>query len=245
MKSNVYAATDALDCDEGVKFFSEKELTELGFEGGKLSKVVEKTDCIIIMMGHSKFERLNLKKIKFLAKKSPGIVDISHVIDPAKVEKYGSEELSSGPNIDNSKEIVIVEGRADVINLMRCGTYNVVAVEGARIPKTIKTLCKEKEATAFLDGDRGGDLILKELIQVTDIKYVTRAPEGREVEELNCKEIFEALEHRKPIEPLLKQTATKKVEVSTKITDILKKLEGTLEAVLLGEKESQIKPSSF
>lgn len=70
-------------------FFSEKELTELGFEGGKLSKVVEKTDCIIIMMGHSKFERLNLKKVKFLAKKSPGIVDISHVIDPAKVEKYG------------------------------------------------------------------------------------------------------------------------------------------------------------
>ncbi len=70
-------------------FFSKKELTELGFEAEKLFKVVEKTDCIIILVGHSKFERLNLKKIKLLAKKSPAIVDISHVIDPLKAEKYG------------------------------------------------------------------------------------------------------------------------------------------------------------
>ena len=167
--------------------------------------------------------------------------EVAETLKVAKVEKYGTEGLSSGPDINSSKEIVIVEGRADVINLMRCGTYNVVAVEGAKIPKTIKTLCKEKEATAFLDGDRGGDLILKELIQVTNLKYVARAPEGREVEELNCKEIFEALEKREPIMQLQKQTATKKVEFSNKITDIQKKLEGTLEAVLLSEQENQIK----
>jgi len=70
-------------------FFSKKELIELGFEGEKLSKVVEKTDCLVILVGHSKFERLNLKKIKFLAKKSPAIVDLSHVVDPLKAEKYG------------------------------------------------------------------------------------------------------------------------------------------------------------
>ena len=70
-------------------FFAKKELTELGLEAEKLSKVVEKTDCVIILTGHSKFERLSLKKVKLLAKKSPAIVDIGHVIDPLKAEKYG------------------------------------------------------------------------------------------------------------------------------------------------------------
>jgi nucleotide sugar dehydrogenase len=70
-------------------FFSKKELTELGFEAEKLSKVVEKTDCLIILTGHDKFARLNLKKVRLLAKKSPAIVDISHVIDPSKAEKQG------------------------------------------------------------------------------------------------------------------------------------------------------------
>jgi len=70
-------------------FFAKKELTELGLEGEKLSKVVEKTDCIVILTGHSKFERLSLKKMKLLAKKSPAIVDIGYVIDPLKAEKYG------------------------------------------------------------------------------------------------------------------------------------------------------------
>jgi nucleotide sugar dehydrogenase len=70
-------------------FFSKKELRELGCEGEKLSKAVEGTDCVIILVGHSKFERLNLKKIKFLAKKTPAIVDLGHVIDPVKAEEYG------------------------------------------------------------------------------------------------------------------------------------------------------------
>lgn len=70
-------------------FFTKKELTELGFEAEKLSKVVEKTDCLVILAGHSKFERLNLKKVRLLAKKSPAIVDISYVIDPLKAERCG------------------------------------------------------------------------------------------------------------------------------------------------------------
>jgi len=70
-------------------FFSKKELTELGFETEKLSRVVEKTDCLVILTGHAKFARLNLKKVRLVAKKSPAIVDISHVINPAKAEKQG------------------------------------------------------------------------------------------------------------------------------------------------------------
>jgi len=163
--------------------------------------------------------------------------EVAETLKVAKVEKYGPEELSAGPEVESAKEIVIVEGRADVINLMRCGIHNVIALEGAKVPETIKKLCREKEATAFLDGDRGGDLILKELLQVTNVKYVARAPRGKEVEELNCKEIFEALASKVPIEELFKPKKEKrKVELPKEIVQIAKDLEGTLEAVLLNEK---------
>jgi len=164
--------------------------------------------------------------------------ELAETLKVAKVEKYGPEELSAGPEIDSAKEIILVEGRADVINLLRCGIHNVIALEGAKVPETIKKLCKEKEATAFLDGDRGGDLILKELLQVTNVKYVARAPRGKEVEELNCKEIFEALEAKVPVEELFKPPKREKrrVELPKEIVQIAKELDGTFEAVLLNEK---------
>jgi DNA primase len=164
--------------------------------------------------------------------------ELAETLKVAKVEKYGPEELSAGPEIDSAKEIILVEGRADVINLLRCGIHNVIALEGAKVPETIKRLCKEKEATAFLDGDRGGDLILKELLQVTNIKYVARAPRGKEVEELNCKEIFDALAAKVPVEELFKPPKREKrrVELPKEIVQIAKELDGTFEAVLLNEK---------
>ncbi|MEM2465827.1 MAG: DNA primase DnaG [Candidatus Bathyarchaeia archaeon] len=164
--------------------------------------------------------------------------ELAETIKIAKVEKYGPEELSAGPEIDGAKEIILVEGRADVINLLRCGIHNVIAIEGTKVPETIKKLCKEKEATAFLDGDRGGDLILKELLQVTNIKYVARAPRGKEVEELNCKEIFEALEAKVPVEELFKPPKREKrrIELPKEVVQIAKELDGTFEAVLLNEK---------
>ncbi len=167
--------------------------------------------------------------------------EVAETLKWAKVEKYGPEELSAGPDIDSAKEIIIVEGRADVINLLKCGIRNVIAVEGAKIPETIISLTKQKEATALLDGDRGGDLILKELMQVARIKYVARAPSGREVEELSCKEIFEALERKVAVEELLrKKKRGFAVAVPKRVVEITKELEGTLEAVLLDEKMEEI-----
>jgi DNA primase len=166
---------------------------------------------------------------------------VAETLKIAKVEKYGSEELSAGPEVDSSKEIILVEGRADVINLMRCGMLNVLALEGAKVPDTVKKLSREKEMTAFLDGDRGGDLILKELLQVTETRYIARAPRGKEVEELNCKEIFDALEAKVPMEePSKPKREKQKVEVSKQVVEIAKALEGTLEAVLLNEKLEQV-----
>jgi len=163
--------------------------------------------------------------------------EVAETLKALKVEKYGPEKLSAGPEVSSAKEMIIVEGRADVINLMRCGIYNIIAVEGTKIPETIKKLSKEKEATAFLDGDRGGDLILKELLQVANVKYVSRAPRGKEVEDLNCKEIFEALKNKSSVEePSKPRREKRKIEVSKEIVQTIKELEGTLEAILLNEK---------
>jgi len=167
--------------------------------------------------------------------------EISNTMKLGKVEKYGPEELPAGPGLDSSKEIVIVEGRADIINLMRCGINNTVALEGAKVPESIKKLTKEKESTALLDGDRGGDLILKELLQVTSIRYVARAPRGKEIEECNCKEVSEALDNKVSVTEVFKPKRERpKTEVPEAIGKAAKALQGTLEAVLLNEKMEQI-----
>lgn len=173
--------------------------------------------------------------------------EVSDTLKLGKVEKYGSDELPAGPELASAKEIIVVEGRADIINLMRCGLLNTVALEGAKVPESIKKLCKEKEATALLDGDRGGDLILKELQQVTDVKFVARAPRGKEIEECNCKEIFGALEARVPLfeqpQPQPSRPARKekvKVELPKEVAEMIKTLDGTLEALLLNDKQEVI-----
>jgi DNA primase len=166
--------------------------------------------------------------------------EVSETLKPTKVISYGPEELTATPGIEDAKEVTLVEGRADVINLLRCGITDVIALEGAKVPETIITLSKEKETTAFLDGDRGGDLILKELLQVTDVKYIARAPQGREVEEIGCKEIFNALEQKIPIEKLKGKRERRKVMLPKKAVEIAQELQGTLEAVLLNEKMEQI-----
>src|SRR5512139_774500 len=155
---------------------------------------------------------------------------ISDTMKLGKVEKFGSEDLPAGPTLNEAKEIIIVEGRADIINLMRCGLTNTVALEGAKVPESIKKLTKEKEATALLDGDRGGDLILKELLQVTSIKFVGRAPRGKEIEECNCKEITDALDARMPIADLNKQPKREKpkTELPEIVSKTAKQLLGTL-----------------
>jgi DNA primase len=124
---------------------------------------------------------------------------------------------------------------------MRCGINNTVALEGAKVPESIKKLTKEKESTALLDGDRGGDLILKELLQVTSIRYIARAPRGKEIEECNCKEISEALDNRVSVTEVFKPKRERpKTEVPETIGKAAKALQGTLEAVLLNEKMEQI-----
>jgi 5S rRNA maturation endonuclease (ribonuclease M5) len=128
---------------------------------------------------------------------------LDEVREAIRVEKIGSlgdEKIPAGPNVMDSDAIIIVEGRADVINLLKYGIKNAVAVEGTNVPAQIVDLADKKTATAFLDGDRGGELILRELLQVADIDYVAFSPRGKSVEDMARKEIIKALRNKVPVE---------------------------------------------
>lgn len=116
---------------------------------------------------------------------------------------FGKENLPMGPNVIDSDAILVVEGRADVLNLLKYGIKNSIAVGGTNVPQSIIDMCKKKTCTAFTDGDRGGELIVKELLQVADIDYIARAPDGKGVEELVHKEIVKSLRQKIPVEQAL------------------------------------------
>ena len=131
---------------------------------------------------------------------SEGEESLKDIVDSAKKGRlitYGKENLPAGPAVTSSDTLIVVEGRADILNLLRAGIENTIAVEGTSVPDTVKELARRgKTMYAFLDGDRGGDLILKELMQVAKIERVYRAPRGREVEELTPIEILDILRGR-------------------------------------------------
>jgi DNA primase len=126
--------------------------------------------------------------------------DVRQVIRIEKIGSIGDEKLPAGPNVLESDAIIIVEGRADVLNLLRYGIKNAVAVEGTHIPRTVEELCEKKTATAFFDGDRGGELILRELLQVADIDFVAFSPKGKSVEDMARKEVIKTLRNKVPVE---------------------------------------------
>ncbi len=126
--------------------------------------------------------------------------NVRQAVQVEEISNFGQDHCPAGPNIDKSDAIIIVEGRRDVLNLLKYGIKNVIAVGGTNIPKTVSELTKERISTAFVDGDRGGELILKELLQTADIDFVARAPATREVEEIPQKLIMKALKNKIPAE---------------------------------------------
>src|SRR5208282_1308286 len=186
------------------------------------------------------------------------VKEVSGVIRGSDVVEYGPDHLPAGPEVSSSPSIILVEGRADIVLLLRCGIKNAVAIEGPKIPHTIIELCKTKETTAFLDGDRGGDLILKELMQVAPVDYVARAPLGKEVEELTPKEIMKCLREKVPVEngkqisqrpqpieapyspPIPRPPPPVQVQLPQNLVAKARELRGMLEGVLLDQNMSEV-----
>jgi len=119
----------------------------------------------------------------------------------ADINEYGEDKLPSGDL--SGEEIIVVEGRADVVNLMRNGVSNVIAMNGTKLPKTVSELSLKKDVTLFVDGDRGGKLIVQNVIDNARIKEIAVAPDGKEVEELTGKEILQALRKKMPVKEFL------------------------------------------
>ncbi|MCP2507332.1 MAG: DNA primase DnaG [Candidatus Thalassarchaeaceae archaeon] len=107
--------------------------------------------------------------------------------------------MTAGPNVENSEAIIIVEGRNDVRNLLKYGIKNAIATMGSGINSELLTLAsKKKIVTAFLDGDRGGKLLLMELSGKLgkSLTHVSIAPQSREVEHLEGKVITKCLNQK-------------------------------------------------
>ena len=146
-----------------------------------------------------------------LQEESKGVgVDLTEAVRKAvqveEITTYGSEHLPAGPNVDQADALIVVEGRSDVLNLLRCGIKNVIAVEGTSVPQTVKDLSRGKTVTAFTDGDRAGELILREMLQTMDVDFVARAPRGSEVEELTQKQLLKCLRNKIPINQYLEMS---------------------------------------
>jgi DNA primase len=155
---------------------------------------------------------INRAKELLLDSFEEGTIDSYELLDEVresirveKISTIGEDKVPAGPNVIDSDAIIVVEGRADVINLLKFGIKNAVGVEGTHISRTIIDLCEKKTATAFLDGDRGGELILRELLQVAEIDYVAYSPRGKSVEDMTRKEINKALRNKIPVEYVKEQ----------------------------------------
>jgi DNA primase len=145
----------------------------------------------------------------------------------------GREKLAAGPGVEHANEIILVEGRADVVTLVKFGINNVLSIGGGRIPEDIREIVKGKKVTAFLDGDRGGALNLRKLMQTVKIDFVAIAPKGKEVEELKPEEIYESLANKKPINAYL----IEENEELKDYKDFIDKVIGQLEALLIKNNE--------
>ncbi|MBX4195965.1 DNA primase [Candidatus Pacearchaeota archaeon] len=163
----------------------------------------------------------------------------------ARIQEYGAEKVPAGDLSGN--EIIVVEGRADVVNLLKNRVNNVVGMNGTKLPAEIARLGETKELTLFIDGDRGGKLIAKNVIHNAKIVYVAVAPDGKEVEELTGKEILIALRRRIPVseytrregrfdsysEPEQEEKKEFEGDIKTAVKDVYEKIKGSKNAVLV------------
>ncbi|MEJ2268073.1 MAG: DNA primase DnaG, partial [Nanoarchaeota archaeon] len=140
----------------------------------------------------------------------------------AGVQEYGKNKLPCGDL--SGKEIVVVEGRADVLNLIRAGVRNAIAMNGTKLPDEIKELSKEKDVTLFVDGDRGGKLIIQNVLDNANIDYIAMAPDGKEVEELTGKEILMNLRKKVSLAEYLRRSGSKIKEAPEKVPELKKDL---------------------
>ncbi len=172
----------------------------------------------------------------------------------ANVQEYGESKLPYGDL--SGKEIIVVEGRADVLNLLRAGVKNVIAMNGTKLPSEIKELSKEKDITLFVDGDRGGRLIAQNVVDNAKVRFIAVAPDGKEVEELTGKEVLMCLRKKNSVEDFfsrnnnngsfLSERHKREIELDKKkLKEISEKNKNSEKAIFLDENLDEMKKVSI
>ncbi|MGC8982758.1 MAG: DNA primase DnaG [Desulfurococcaceae archaeon] len=221
----------------------------------KLRKVINRAVEILKVWGKEKAP--DIKEI---------IKTVQERLKTPEPTSYGPEELPAGPDVDKSDTIIVVEGRADVINLLRYGYTNVIALGGARrVPETLKNLASIKKVVLLVDGDHGGDLVIREVLRTMKVDYIARAPSGVEVEDLTGRELEEVLSKAQPVfdylnervkedkeaealiqaqkklHKLIEEKAEEVISIPSKIVEVAKALQGTLESILYSSSWDEVK----
>ena len=172
----------------------------------------------------------------------------------ASIQEYGDEKLPAGDL--SGQEVIVVEGRADVLNLMKAGVNNVIAMNGTKLPDGVKELSQKKDIILFIDGDRGGKLIAQNVVDNAKVKYIAVAPDGKEVEELTGKEVLIHLRKKVPVEEFfsrgkhprklfVRTEISKKATIDKKkLKEIFEKNKGSGKALLLDSSLNEIKKVS-
>jgi len=156
-----------------------------------------------------------------------------------EIVSYGEEKIPAGPDVEKSREIILVEGRADVNVLLKAGYGNVISIEGGNIPKSVVELTKRKDkVTVLLDGDTAGDKLLKTVLERCKVDYIARAPKGKEVEELTPSEVRRILRNKEEVERVISKLHIPKLskEEREKALTIAENIYGKLKAVFLDGK---------
>jgi len=164
--------------------------------GNKRKYIIERAKKLMADLGSRTDSREISKKVKESAR-------------VADVKEYGKEKIPYGDL--SEKELIVVEGRADVLNLLRTGVKNVISMNGTKLPDSIKELSEKKDITLFVDGDRGGKLIIRNVLDNATVKYICVAPDGKEVEELSGKEVLQALRKKMSVEEFLEKNKNEKM----------------------------------
>ncbi|MDD4353475.1 MAG: DNA primase DnaG [Candidatus Nanoarchaeia archaeon] len=147
-----------------------------------------------------------LKKLNMDSTDSQEIMDkVQENFRTSSIIEYGKDKLAASEDIEETEEAIIVEGRADVANLVKYNIKGVIAINGVNVPDSIRPILESKSTTLFIDGDRGGEMIAKKLMSKGDIDFIAIAPDGKEVEELAGKEIFKCLRNRMKMSDYLNQ----------------------------------------
>jgi len=221
----------------------------------KLRKVINRAVEILKVWGKEKAP--DIKEI---------VKTVQERLKTPEPTSYGPEELPAGPDVDKSDTIIVVEGRADVINLLRYGYTNVIALGGARrVPETLKNLASIKKVVLLVDGDHGGDLVIREVLRTMKVDYIARAPSGVEVEDLTGRELEEVLSKAQPVfdylnervkedkeaealiqaqkklHKLIEEKAEEVISIPSKIVEVAKALQGTLESILYSSSWDEVK----